>query len=172
MMAVVIGQKEKRKEETGKGKKRKGKVGTMVDPTWRLRFFDPCGGIDRLPSCYWAAPPPDHVRAGSEDPAFSKFICPLSGFIMQDPVRTSDGETYDRLAIEFWFQKHDTNPITGAQLPDKRLHPLPHLLPEYQRLRSKRWASWRAARSQRLRLLSSVSSVKCKCSSPRGIFRS
>ncbi|KAJ1483748.1 hypothetical protein T484DRAFT_1602990, partial [Baffinella frigidus] len=52
-----------------------------------------------------------------------KFTCRLSLFIMQDPVKTSDGETYDRLAIEFWLQEHDTNPITGAQLPDKRLRP-------------------------------------------------
>ena len=104
MMAAVIGQRKNRKEGTGKGKKRKGKVRSMVDPTWRLRLFYPRGGIDRLPSSYWAAPPPDHVRAGSGDPSFSKFTCPLSGFIMQDPVRTSDGETYDRGAIEFWFQ--------------------------------------------------------------------
>lgn len=125
----------------------------MCDPTWRLRLFQPLGAVDRLPSSYWAAPPPDHVRA--TDPSLVKFTCRLSLFIMQDPVKTSDGETYDRLAIEFWLQEHDTNPITGAQLPDKRLRPLPHLLPEYQRLRARRWAAVRTERYRRLSLLSS-----------------
>lgn len=39
-------------------------------------------------------------------PRVSKgFLCPITGEIMADPVMTSDGHTFDRHAIERWFNK-------------------------------------------------------------------
>lgn len=40
---------------------------------------------------------------------------------MTDPVRCADGQTYERSQIERWFQNHDTSPLTGARVSDKRL---------------------------------------------------
>ncbi len=36
---------------------------------------------------------------------------------MIDPVTTEDGHTYERAAIEKWFELgHDTSPSTGTEL--------------------------------------------------------
>ncbi len=57
-------------------------------------------------------PPPDYLI----DSAFS---CE----IMEDPVISSDGITYNRREIEKWFKKHDTSPKTGEILKSKNLIP-------------------------------------------------
>tara|TARA_A100001015_G_C14936162_1_gene690567 strand:+ start:132 stop:350 length:219 start_codon:yes stop_codon:yes gene_type:complete len=43
--------------------------------------------------------------------------------IMQDPVFTLDGHTYERTAITQWLEQRGTSPKTGAPLPDRRLIP-------------------------------------------------
>eukprot|EP00300_Choanocystis_sp_HF-7_P006000 c14418_g1_i1.p1 GENE.c14418_g1_i1~~c14418_g1_i1.p1 ORF type:complete len:617 (+),score=106.06 c14418_g1_i1:54-1853(+) len=53
----------------------------------------------------------------------SSFYCPITSDIMEDPVITDDGQTYDRESISRWFQEHDTSPLTGLRLPNKRLIP-------------------------------------------------
>ena len=40
---------------------------------------------------------------------------------MNDPVKTVDGQTYDRFAILKWFERHSTSPLTGLVLPSKQL---------------------------------------------------
>jgi hypothetical protein len=40
---------------------------------------------------------------------------------MVDPVIAADGHTYERAAIEEWFQDHATSPMTSAQLPHTAL---------------------------------------------------
>ena len=35
----------------------------------------------------------------------SEFICPILQTMMEDPVLTIDGFTYDRIAITEWFSK-------------------------------------------------------------------
>jgi len=40
---------------------------------------------------------------------------------MNDPVKTVDGQTYDRVAILKWFEQHSTSPLTGLVLPSKQL---------------------------------------------------
>lgn len=47
--------------------------------------------------------------------------CPITQDFMRDPVMASDGQTYERAAIEQWFQSHSTSPYTGAALTDKSL---------------------------------------------------
>lgn len=51
------------------------------------------------------------------------FICPISLEIMQDPVITADGYTFERARIEAWFKEHNTNPLTNVALDSKALIP-------------------------------------------------
>ena len=45
-----------------------------------------------------------------------EFYCSISQDIMNDPVITCDGHTYDRYSIERWFQYNSTSPLTGLRL--------------------------------------------------------
>ena len=51
------------------------------------------------------------------------FFCTITQDIMADPVKTIDGHTYDRPAIQRWFQDHDTSPLTGLSLSSKGVIP-------------------------------------------------
>jgi hypothetical protein len=51
------------------------------------------------------------------------FYCPISGEIFMDPVITADGHTYERKAIEMWFENHNTSPLTNVHLHSKDLIP-------------------------------------------------
>lgn len=51
------------------------------------------------------------------------FFCPIMQEIMQDPVKTVDGHTYDRPAIMRWFSIAQTSPLTGLTLPSTALEP-------------------------------------------------
>eukprot|EP01006_Ploeotia_vitrea_P017984 TRINITY_DN49239_c0_g1_i1.p1 TRINITY_DN49239_c0_g1~~TRINITY_DN49239_c0_g1_i1.p1 ORF type:complete len:625 (-),score=9.50 TRINITY_DN49239_c0_g1_i1:64-1938(-) len=57
-----------------------------------------------------------------------EFLCTISGDIMEDPVFTSDGHTYERVAIMQWFehsrvQGKITSPNTGLALPNTKVIP-------------------------------------------------
>jgi ankyrin repeat protein len=52
-----------------------------------------------------------------------EFICPITMSMMKRPVFTSDGHSYERLAIIRWLQEHNTSPKTGAELPDRDIRP-------------------------------------------------
>lgn len=53
-----------------------------------------------------------------------KYICPLSGRLIKKPVKTSDGDIFDREAIEEWFKAGNvTNPISGQDLKNYDLFP-------------------------------------------------
>jgi len=50
--------------------------------------------------------------------------CPITGDMFVDPVMTSDGQTYERSAIERWFAGgHRTSPATGLRLDSMSLIP-------------------------------------------------
>mmetsp|Transcript_13775 Transcript_13775/g.20794 ORF Transcript_13775/g.20794 Transcript_13775/m.20794 type:complete len:589 (-) Transcript_13775:161-1927(-) len=51
----------------------------------------------------------------------NEFLCPLTHEVFKDPVITKDGHTYERKAIEHWFNTHDTSPMTNMKLIDKSL---------------------------------------------------
>ena len=53
----------------------------------------------------------------------SQFRCPISQEIMEDPVTTADGHTYERREIFRWLCTHNSSPLTGAVLPNKFLTP-------------------------------------------------
>lgn len=42
---------------------------------------------------------------------------------MEDPVIATDGYTYERYAIEDWFDKFSTSPMTNMPIPSKVLTP-------------------------------------------------
>ena len=52
-----------------------------------------------------------------------EFICSITWEIMTDPVICSDGNTYEREAIEEWFYTNDTSPKTNMPLDDNKLIP-------------------------------------------------
>ena len=60
------------------------------------------------------------------------FICPITHEIMKDPVATSDGQVYEREAIEAWLVQHDTSPITNEKLVNKALIPIPFVKKKIQ----------------------------------------
>lgn len=56
-----------------------------------------------------------------DDKDLSRFICPLTGNIMSDPVIAADGHTYERIAIKKWFCNHSISPWTRRPLHSKEL---------------------------------------------------
>jgi hypothetical protein len=50
--------------------------------------------------------------------------CPITHELMVDPVATSDGQLYERRAIEQWLQDHETSPLSGAALSSRMLIPI------------------------------------------------
>ncbi|CAK9139917.1 unnamed protein product [Ilex paraguariensis] len=51
------------------------------------------------------------------------FICPILKDIMDDPCVAADGYTYDRKAMEIWFEENDKSPMKDVPLPNKSLVP-------------------------------------------------
>ncbi|GLJ23575.1 hypothetical protein SUGI_0446580 [Cryptomeria japonica] len=52
----------------------------------------------------------------------SYFLCPILQEIMQDPYIAADGFTYEKEAIQGWFDcGHDTSPMTNEKLGSKNL---------------------------------------------------
>lgn len=50
-------------------------------------------------------------------------VCPLTGMVLKDPVVAADGYTYERRAIEQWFEQNSTSPSTHEPVPSKNLIP-------------------------------------------------
>jgi len=50
-------------------------------------------------------------KCSEDDATQQELTCPISLQIMQDPVKCSDGKTYERLKIEIWFRDHGTSPF-------------------------------------------------------------
>ncbi len=61
--------------------------------------------------------------AVEDDVDSEDLACPISKMVMEDPVTAMDGHTYERAAIEYWLQTHNTSPMTNLQLPSKQLIP-------------------------------------------------
>jgi WD40 repeat protein len=52
----------------------------------------------------------------------NEFLCPITHELMNDPVCTSDGYTYERKAIEEWLTKKQTSPITNLSIKGTQLY--------------------------------------------------
>ena len=67
-----------------------------------------------------------------------EFVCSITGEIFVDPVMTSDGQTYERFAIQEWFKNgHVKSPLSGVHLSNTQLIPnnsLRKLIDEYRKL--------------------------------------
>lgn len=51
-------------------------------------------------------------------------ICPITGQLMKNPVITQNGQTYEKEAIEEWFTRKKTDPLTRMEINT-------HLIPNY-----------------------------------------
>lgn len=63
------------------------------------------------------------------------FLCPITQDVMEDPVVTADGNSYERAAIEHWLRTHNTSPLTNLALPSTSLLPnisLRHSIEEWR----------------------------------------
>ncbi|KAK9829123.1 hypothetical protein WJX72_004016 [[Myrmecia] bisecta] len=60
----------------------------------------------------------DHVEINVEE-----MECPITQTLMVDPVIAADGHTYERTALEEWFSRNETSPMTGMVLDMKHLFP-------------------------------------------------
>ena len=58
-----------------------------------------------------------------EKPPPSEYTCPISHELMEDPVFTASGQTYEREAISQWLRTKQTDPISNARLSNKKLVP-------------------------------------------------
>ena len=57
-----------------------------------------------------------------ENEFVNSFLCPITQEIMKNPVIASDGQSYEKKAIEDWFNcGKNTSPVTGGILPNKNL---------------------------------------------------
>ena len=52
-----------------------------------------------------------------------ELCCPITCELMVDPVIASNGQTYERKAIDAWLKDKDTDPMTGDKLADKTVRP-------------------------------------------------
>jgi hypothetical protein len=70
--------------------------------------------------------PPHHRADGDSSAAVAvgmpyEFMCPISCEIMEDPVTTLAGNTYEKAQIVQWLHTNQTDPLTNMQLVSKRL---------------------------------------------------
>ncbi|KAK6537179.1 hypothetical protein TWF694_011376 [Orbilia ellipsospora] len=64
--------------------------------------------------------PPPKISV-SFDPIPEDLLCSITQSIFRDPVIAADGTTYDRRAIERWFQIEGSSPTTGQKIAHKGL---------------------------------------------------
>lgn len=64
---------------------------------------------------------PEHDNSRPEPP--QEFLCPISGEVMNDPVSTAAGQTYERRGIEQWLAHHGTDPLTNVVLTTRDVIP-------------------------------------------------
>ena len=64
------------------------------------------------------------ISTNIEDPDLEgkdSFICPINQTLMNDPVITPYGTTYERSAILNWLKKNNTDPLTKKRLTKEML---------------------------------------------------
>ena len=91
---------------------------------WRATNAEPVADTEDLPEIVLPpiAVPPFLLQDETDAPP--EFVCPLTHFVMDDPVLTADGNTYQRSAIAEWFrQGHLRSPLTNLPLAHRRLVP-------------------------------------------------
>ena len=56
------------------------------------------------------------ITANEDDKVYQTMMCPISQTLMNDPVVTPYGISYERNSIEEWLKNHDTDPMTHQHL--------------------------------------------------------
>ena len=51
------------------------------------------------------------------------FMCPITQELMEDPVVTADGHTFERKEVAAWLGRRNISPLTGEPLPHTGLVP-------------------------------------------------
>lgn len=97
------------------------------DGRWQLALADGKGTIRVRPENVTLEPESKGSSsisgATAESDIPEEFRCVITRDLMERPVITSDGHTYERSAIAKWLEEHSTSPKTGQELPDKVLRP-------------------------------------------------
>lgn len=63
------------------------------------------------------------------EPVYDTFLCPLTQQVMREPVSLENGQTFERAAIQRWFQelkekgKPPACPVTGVELKSSAIRP-------------------------------------------------
>lgn len=55
------------------------------------------------------------------DDRYDKYLCPITGDIMADPVIAPDGYTYERKAITDWLARSGVSPMTRQPMSANNL---------------------------------------------------
>lgn len=63
------------------------------------------------------------TSSNQDDNVMESYCCPISGEIMEDPVITPSGITYDKKSIEQWLQKKAIDPLSKKPLKKEELIP-------------------------------------------------
>ena len=80
------------------------------------------------------------ITATDDNEVIESMICPINQTIMNDPVVTPYGITYERSAIEDWLKKNDTDPIAKKHLTKDMLvtnYALKSVIKDYMKQESK-----------------------------------
>ena len=57
------------------------------------------------------------MKSDFMDETPDEFLCPILQTLLEDPVMTLDGHTFERKAIAEWFSRGNlTNPLTNKKL--------------------------------------------------------
>mmetsp|Transcript_3302 Transcript_3302/g.7729 ORF Transcript_3302/g.7729 Transcript_3302/m.7729 type:complete len:621 (-) Transcript_3302:230-2092(-) len=78
--------------------------------------------------------PAEMPSPGKENAIPDKYMCSITRQIMCDPVITSDGQVYEREAIEGWLKQKNSSPNTNLKLANKNLipvHSIKQMIQEY-----------------------------------------
>ena len=62
--------------------------------------------------------------ADDDEPSV-ELLCPITHALMMEPVVIASGHTFEKAAIEAWFSRSNTNPLTGEAL--SHTHTIPNI---------------------------------------------
>ena len=101
----------------------------------------------------------------------NSFLCPILHDMMSDPVMAADGHSYERSAIENWFNRGGKlSPLTGVLLTSQTLtpnHSLRKAIEDFRAAQCSANACWTAKSSQKLPIITPKKSIKRKRASAR-----
>ncbi|XP_028806521.1 putative E3 ubiquitin-protein ligase LIN-1 [Neltuma alba] len=90
---------------------------SQIQESMQINFAEPGGSPDYIMADYDHQPPGNGKCTPPKD-----FVCPITSNLFDDPVTLETGQTYERKAIEEWFNwGNSTCPITRQKLQNTQL---------------------------------------------------